>query len=92
MNWNASKSETETITKIAKRAVQVANSNGISLDFMDTQMDIAACHLNGNPLKLEDLYNADDLNFAHDIFGIKRHLNRNNGELEDCFLPRFSCS
>lgn len=47
---------------------------------------------------MEDLYPESDLNtlllfdeadFAHDMFGIKRHFNRRTLEMEDCFLPRF---
>ena len=53
-------------------------------------MDLTACHANGNPLRLAELLAADDGNFAHDIFGINRHLNRQTGELMDCFSPRYS--
>ena len=53
-------------------------------------MDFTAVHANGNPLRLADLLAADDFNFAHDAFGIARHLNRTNGQLENCFLPRFT--
>jgi hypothetical protein len=28
--------------------------------------------------------------FTHDILGIQKHLNRETGELEDCFIPRFT--
>jgi hypothetical protein len=53
-------------------------------------MDITACHLNGCPLRLGELLGADDANFAHDVFGIRRHLNRETGKLEDCFCPRYA--
>lgn len=53
-------------------------------------MDITAVHANGNQLDLTALLAADDSNFAHDVFGIRRHLNRDTGELEDFFTPRFS--
>jgi hypothetical protein len=54
------------------------------------QMDLAACHCNGCPLQLTELLDADDFNFSHDIFGIRRHLNRTTGKLDDRFLPRFA--
>lgn len=54
----------------------------------DYEMDIAATHVNGCPLNLQKLLEADDFNFAHDVFGIERHLNRSTGELENCFVPR----
>jgi len=57
---------------------------------LEAQMDVTACHVNGCPLKLQELLEADDFNFSHDIFGIRRHLNRETGQLENCFLPRFA--
>jgi hypothetical protein len=53
-------------------------------------MDIDATHCNGTPLKLEELLKADDANFAHDVFGIIRHIDRTTGKLTMCFLPRYS--
>ena len=76
--------------QIAKRAVEMSKKIGIPCNQMDTIMDIDACHCNGNPLRLGDLLVADDLNFAHDVFGIRRHINRKTGKLENCFLPRYT--
>lgn len=42
------------------------------------------------PLDAAALLAADDENFAHDILGIRRHMNRRTGELEGCFVPRFA--
>ncbi len=53
-------------------------------------MDITAAHRNGCPLKLDELLKAEDFDFAHDVFGIRRYINRKTGKLENCFLPRFS--
>lgn len=85
-----SKEEVITINKIAHRAVALAKQHGIRYELMDADMDITACHVNGNPLKLDALLNADEFNFAHDVFGIRRHIDRTTGELQDCFSPRFS--
>jgi hypothetical protein len=43
-------------------------------------------------LRLEDLLNADDLNFAHDIVGIVNNINRNEFPAKDfgLFVPRFA--
>jgi hypothetical protein len=54
------------------------------------QMNVSAVHASGNPLRLQDLLDADDFNFAHDVFGIDRHLDRDTGELQNFFSPRFS--
>ena len=61
-----------------------------NLDTLECQMDVTACHANGNPLRLADLLVADDFNFGHDVFGISRHIDRSSGALLDCFVPRFS--
>ncbi len=88
--WMNTKSEMEISMSIAKRAVKMAKQLGIDYDVMTADMDISATHVNGCPLKLAELRDADDFNFSHDVFGIRRHLNRETGQLEDCFLPRFS--
>jgi len=55
-------------------------------------MDLTAADgVNGNcPLDWDRLIAADDFNFLHDLSGICRHINRDTGELENCFLPRFT--
>jgi len=85
-----SREEVQTIAKIAARAVQLAASAGWKYEFMDADMDVTACHENGCPLDLADLLTADDANFAHDVFGIRRHINRETGKIEDHFSPRYS--
>lgn len=51
----------------------------------------AADGVNGNaPLDWDRLLTADDFNFMHDLSGICRHINRDTGELENCFVPRFT--
>ena len=90
INWKVAKEDARTIRNIAQRAAAMAIEYGVDYSVIDADMDITATHLNGNPLKLSELASADNLNFSHDIFGIRRHLNRQTGELEDCFVPRFS--
>ena len=90
INWIITKQDGDLITKIAKRALAKAEELGIQYDMMTATMDITACHLNGCPLKLTQLLNADNFNFVHDVFGIRQHINRETGELEDCFVPRYA--
>lgn len=90
MNFNVSKQDHETIAKLAERAFNQAAAHGIRYSRMDAMMDLTACHANGCPLKLEEMLTADASNFAHDVFGIRRHLDRRTGKLGDCFLPRFA--
>lgn len=53
-------------------------------------MDLCATIAQGNPLRLDELLAADNFNFAHDVCGIMRHMNRETGELTNCFEPRFT--
>jgi hypothetical protein len=80
------------IAQIADRAwndLQAARHHD-KFTWIDVMMDVSATHANGNPLRLKKLLEADDFNFTHDILGIRRHLNRETGKLEDGFRPRFS--
>jgi hypothetical protein len=85
-----------TVNKIAKFAVSRAKELGVNYTLQDAEMDITAVHLNDCPLKLEEMaenavegaqYESD---LIHDVFGIRRHINRETGKLEDCFCPRFA--
>jgi hypothetical protein len=75
---------------IARRARDLLLELGVDRPASDIDMDIVATHCNGNPLRLQSLFVADDFNFLHDVSGIARHLNRDTGKLEGFFSPRFS--
>ena len=90
IKFTASRNEVVTIMEIADRAVSIAQSRQIDYSKQDAMMDIEATHCNGTPLRLNDLAAADDLNFCHDVFGIRKHINRDTGKLENHFFPRFS--
>ena len=80
----------DIVADIADRAERIGFQPAID-DRMHFMMDImAADGVNGNAeLRLDRLlHQFDDANFGHDISGIYRHLNRETGELEGCFLPR----
>ena len=80
--------ESNIIHKIALRAGRLEKKG--SRDQTCVAMDVTAVHANGCYLKLEELLNANDFNFLHDVLGIRDHLNRETGKLEDHFLPRFA--
>lgn len=90
VKFTANKEEVRTISKIAARATAWAMSIGVDYPHMDACMDLEAVHSNGYPLRLDELLAADEFNFAHDVGGIRRHLNRETGQLEDCFVPRYA--
>jgi hypothetical protein len=83
--------EHETMREIAERAAVLARRAGVrKVSVQAIWMDLIATHVNGCPLRLEEMRHADDFNLAHDVFGIGRHLNRDTGALEGCFVPRFA--
>ncbi|MGR3177814.1 MAG: DUF6874 family protein [Candidatus Anammoxibacter sp.] len=86
INFNTTKADQKLITKIAQRAVKL----NPDYDFMDASMDVSAVHLNDCKLDLKKFIGFDDFNFGHDAFGIARHIDRNTGKLQNCFLPRCS--
>jgi len=55
----------------------------------DIKMDLTAAHLS-RPLRLDDLLDAPDEHFIHDIVGIERHLDRQLFYLRDGFVPRYA--
>lgn len=86
VNWKATKKEAELIFSIAKRAIK-ENSQ---LNLTTVNMDITATHCNGCKLKLQELLDADNFNFFHDVYGIMQNVSRRTGRLQNCFLPRYS--
>ena len=84
-----SREKFEVQEQIAQRAAKMAAKAGVPYTVTDALMDIGATHATC-PLRLEEFRDADDFNFSHDVFGIRRHLNRQTGRLENCFLPRFA--
>lgn len=86
ISFDVSKTDGDLIAKIVDRAERTFTR----IDRLSTTMDIAACHANGNPLRLADLLATDNFNFIHDVGGIIRHIDRNTGKLTGHFSPRFS--
>jgi len=90
--------ELQTIHDIAERAVALYQRLDM-LDDSDARFaltgiasEIMTVHTEIIPLRLEELAGADDSNFAHDIGGIHRHLDKESDKprLTDGFCPRFA--
>ncbi len=81
-----------TVTSIALRAHELEKDvlGAARTPILDMEMDITATHANCCPLRLADLLDANDADFAHDVFGIARHLDRSTGKLTGMFVPRFA--
>lgn len=92
IKFTTTKQETKLISIIARRAVERAAELGVDYNFRDADMDITACHCNGCPLDLEKLLSAGDADFEHDVFGIRRFIDRSTGKLSHAFNPRCSLS
>ncbi len=92
LKFCSTKEEMLAVNAIAKRGMALLKKLGITPlpTMLDLTMDIEAAHCNGCPLDLAKFLAFDDVNFSHDFGGIRRHINRTTGELEDCFSPRCS--
>lgn len=90
LSFKVTKKDARLISAIADRAGEELFKGWTTQTVFDTEMDITAAHANGCPLKLDELLAARPLDFAHDVGGIRRHIDRNTGQLRDCFLPRFA--
>lgn len=60
---------------------------------LDYTMSLRACIAHGCPVDLQVLSEFDDFNLAHDLYGIHRHIDKDDqsltaGQLLNCFLPR----
>ncbi len=87
IDW--SKATKEDITLIDKIVARIEREEMFYADRMTMFMDVQAAHATC-PLKLSELLDSPKMDFAHDIFGIARNINRETGEIENCFLPRYA--
>jgi hypothetical protein len=85
ITWSTSREDMEVINKLVDRALEL----GVQRDRLDLTMDLSASHENC-PLQLEELLKTENFDFLHDVYGIIRHLDRQTGDLKDCFVPRYA--
>jgi hypothetical protein len=85
VSFDVSAKDGKLINQIVVRAAALLGG----FERIELAMDVTAIHANGCPLRLSGLLTASDVDFCHDISGIRRHLNRNTGQLENFFSPRF---
>jgi hypothetical protein len=88
VQFKSSRFELKLIAEIADRAIRELPLHGY--DRQTLMMDLDATHSNGCQLNLTMLLNASSIDFAHDIYGIHRHLDRDTGRLMDHFSPRYT--
>ncbi len=90
ISFKTTQTEFDIINEIVDRAWGLGWLRRSYENRMAIVMDLAATHANGNPLRLADLRDADDFNFAHDMSGICNCLDRETGTLTGGFSPRCS--
>jgi hypothetical protein len=90
VSFDASASDQVLARRIALRARNLYLDAKIDRDVTDITMDLIATHANGCPLDFRRLSEADDFNLMHDVGGIGSHIDRETGELTNCFRPRFA--
>ncbi len=73
--------------KIANRAMAFFNKP--KFDRMTILLDLEFVH-ERTPLRLKEFLDADNFNFAHDVMGIHRHMDRRTKKLSNRFSPRFT--
>lgn len=76
------------IALIVDRAIRAGYAK--AEEGLGVSMDLITLNGNGCPMDFQRMLDADDFSFAHDFFGIARHLDRSTGELTGFFLPRFA--
>ena len=72
--------------KLAERAEEMGIYKGERFTLL---MDLENADKTFN-LRLEDMLNADNANFAHDIVGIVNNIDRRNPTDFNLFVPRFA--
>jgi hypothetical protein len=88
---DSTKEEYRLYSKVVKRA----HENRLDIPkghrtFMDEVMDLEVCHKMACALDLEAMLTCRPEDLFHDLYGIARNLNREKGELDNCFLPRMA--
>lgn len=87
--FDVTRAEHALIVQIAERADhEVFKPLGVDQSRLQSVMDLSACHATGCALDLAKLLGAHASDLAHDVAGIRRHIDRASGVLENGFVPR----
>lgn len=90
ISFDVTRKETGTIRMICDRAHELADELALPFDLVSTMMDLTALQAGICKLRIDELLHAERMDFIHDVWGIRRHLNRDTGVLENHFLPRYA--
>ena len=89
IDFAAIKTTAEDARVLAVIVDRARGDAGIRRKYIDLMLDLQVAH-STCALDLAGLVNAKDGDFLHDVWGIINNLNRDTGELENCFIPRFA--
>lgn len=92
ISFDVTRKEAGTIRMICDRAHELADELALPFDQMSTMMDLTALQAGICKLRLDELLRAERMDFIHDVWGVRRHLNRDTGVLENHFLPRYAAN
>ena len=82
-----SRETNKTICAIMCRLRDECPELSVALDRTSLSMDLTVCH-NLRHADLSTLLDFPLYDFAHDLIGITKYLDRKNGKLKECFMPR----
>ena len=87
------KQEMQNISIIVSRYLDLLTENNEVVVInnnvrINAVMDIHRAH-EITPIDLSALATASDVDLIHDVSGIMKHIDRDTGELVDCFVPRY---
>jgi hypothetical protein len=87
-NWEITNPEFDLLVQVADRAL--AAFTHYPDDKRTLVMDLMACHANACALDFKSMLEGPLQDLSHDIYGIRKHINRDTGKLEDFFTPRYA--
>jgi hypothetical protein len=89
LNFKVAPSDFALIYAISKRALAVLKERDSTKAHIEMEMDLEAVH-NCCQLRLAELLGTNDVDFAHEIVGIRKNFYRKTGYFQNGFWPRFA--
>jgi len=86
-NYKTDYASRALLAKIAQRATKIAKTAGWDYNMLDIIHDLNRVHKKCMALDFSTLFNSSDNIFIHDIFGIRKNLNRKFNRLDNQFIP-----
>jgi hypothetical protein len=82
--------ENALIRQIAYRAEMMFTRRGTKVSYTFIESEVSLVHHEICRLRLKELLEADEWNFAHDIVGIHDHIDILDGSFRNGFSPRYA--